>query len=110
MKFWLKVLLLIIIGVPVVALALANKQSVQLSADPFGDANKALSLSLPLFLVMFAALVLGMVIGGLLTWIGQSKHRRAARKAKADAASLRAQAAKPAATGTAVVTGNLSNA
>lgn len=110
MKFWLKLLLLLVIGIPVVAIALANKQMVQISADPFGDASKALSLSLPLFLIIFGALIVGMVIGGLLTWIGQGKHRRAARMARADAANLRAQSAKPAATGTNVVTSNLSAA
>ncbi len=104
MKFWLKLLVLVIIGVLVVAIALANKEIVQVSANPFGTTDKALSLSVPLFLVMFALFIVGMVFGGILTWFGQGKHRRAARQAKAEAANLRTQAAKPDVAGTAVTT------
>ncbi|MBV1706461.1 MAG: DUF1049 domain-containing protein [Hyphomicrobiales bacterium] len=104
MKFWLKLLVLVIIGVLVVAMALANKEIVQVSANPFGTPDKALSIGVPLFLVMFAMFMAGMVFGGVLTWFGQGKHRRAARQAKAEAASLRTQVARPEATGSAVTT------
>ena len=104
MKFWLKLLVLVIIGTLVVAIALANKEMVQVSANPFGTPDKSLSASVPLFLVMFAMFIAGMVFGGVLTWFGQGKHRRAARKAKAEAANLRMQVTKPEVTGTAVAT------
>ncbi len=115
MKFWLKLLLLVVIGVPVVAVALANKQMVPISADPTGNADKMLTVSLPLFVVVFASLLVGMLIGGIITWVGQGKHRRAARRAKSEAANLRAQMAQPGqsagpATGNAVMTTPLSPA
>ena len=61
--------------------------------DPFAGSPPENSLKLPLFLVAFAALVLGVFLGGIAAWFGQGKHRKAARLAKADLARLRAETA-----------------
>ena len=49
-------------------------------------------MALPLFVVVFATLMLGVLIGGFASWIGQGRHRRAARQARAEVERLRADA------------------
>lgn len=83
-----------VIGVPVgivlVALAVANRAPVRLSLDPFRPDAPALSVELPLFLIFFAVLMLGVVIGGAAVWFNQGRHRRAERRLRHEAERLRA--------------------
>ncbi|MEP9380251.1 lipopolysaccharide assembly protein LapA domain-containing protein [Aquabacter sp. CN5-332] len=76
----------LIIGIPVcvlvVALAVANRRLVTLSFNPFSPDTGALSVSVPLFAVIFAALILGVVLGGAVAWFGQGRFRREARRAR----------------------------
>ena len=57
-----------VFGVPAVviagALAIANRQSVVFSFDPFSSDHPALAFSLPLYLLLFVAVALGIVLGG----------------------------------------------
>ncbi|TCT00551.1 lipopolysaccharide assembly protein LapA domain-containing protein [Aquabacter spiritensis] len=79
-------ILSLIIGIPlailVVALAVANRRPVTLSFDPFNPDTTALAVSLPLFGVIFAALILGVVLGGAAAWLRQGRYRREARRAR----------------------------
>ncbi len=90
MKSALRLFIFIIIGLPMIAFAIANRHSVEIGLDPFASGPTENALKLPLFLVAFAALVLGVFLGGIAAWLGQGKHRKAARLAKADLARLRA--------------------
>ena len=63
-----------------VALAVANRHSVVLKLDPVRPDNPAVVVNLPFYGYLFAALVLGMLIGGALTWFGQGKFRRRLRQ------------------------------
>lgn len=76
----------LLIGIPacilVVALAVANRKMVTLSLDPFNPETPALALSAPLFAVVFAALIVGVIIGGLVAWMGQGRFRREARRSR----------------------------
>ena len=74
--------------VVIVAFAVANRQAVTVSFDPFSSASPAYAATLPLFAVLFAVLILGVLIGGIAAWIGQSKWRRTARKLDADVRAL----------------------
>lgn len=51
-----------------------------MSLDPFNSADPAFSVSMPFFVFLFAALLLGMVIGSVATWFKQGKHRKNARE------------------------------
>ena len=84
--FWL---VLIPCSIVLVIFALANRQRVILSLDPF-SAN-ATGLELPLFLVVFAVLGFGALIGAFLTWNAQRPWRIAARKSEKEIAALRSQ-------------------
>jgi uncharacterized integral membrane protein len=84
---------LIPLGVILVVFAVANHHMVTVSFDPFNSSDPALSLTLPLFVVIIAVAILGVVAGGCATWFGQRRWRRAARHHEADAREIRAQLA-----------------
>ncbi len=73
---WLITIFLAVIGTVV---ALANRQPVLLSADPFSADAPAASIELPLFMPLFGAVLLGMIIGSMVTWWSQGRFRKAAR-------------------------------
>jgi len=85
-----------IIGVPVaiilIVLSVANREPVQLRLDPFSAADPAVAYTLPFFLHLFAALILGMAIGGVAVWFGQGRHRREARRERSKAKKFEEQA------------------
>jgi uncharacterized integral membrane protein len=88
------VLVLIPLAIVLVALAVANRASVAFTIDPFNPGNPGLTTSLPLFVLLFAALALGLVVGSLATWFRQGRYRKAASTpaAKAGGAGLPAPA------------------
>jgi uncharacterized integral membrane protein len=79
----LKRILTILIAFPAAAvlitLAIANRHAVTLVLDPFNPTAPLVSLSLPFYVYVFGALILGVVMGGLATWANQARWRRQAR-------------------------------
>jgi uncharacterized integral membrane protein len=73
-----------IILIPIVLLlvmfAVANRQIVTLSYDPFDAANPAYAVTVPLFVLIFVLVVLGVLLGGVAAWLRQGRWRRAARR------------------------------
>src|SRR4051812_6610233 len=63
-----------------VAFAVANRQPVTLSFDPFSASAPAYALTLPLFIIVFALLIIGVLLGGVAMWLGARHKRRARRK------------------------------
>jgi uncharacterized integral membrane protein len=84
-------LVLIVVALVLISFAVANRQVVTVSLDPFDQANPALALSQPLYLFIFALLIGGVVLGGCAAWLRQSKWRTRARRAEAQVNVLRAQ-------------------
>jgi uncharacterized integral membrane protein len=76
------------LAVVIIAFAVANRQAVTVSFDPFSATNPAYAATLPLFAVIIVTLILGVLIGGIAAWIRQSKWRRIARKLDADGRAL----------------------
>ena len=93
-------LVLIVVFVPLavvlVALAVANRELVALTLDPFHPGNPALTLELPLFVFLFLALVVGVLIGGAATWFKQGRFRKLARQREQEVRSLRDAAVRAA--------------
>lgn len=87
----LKGLVLLPVAVLVVLLAVANRGPVLLSLDPVSP-TPVFSVALPLYAALFAAVALGMVVGGSAAWLAQGKHRRARREHRRDAERLRREA------------------
>jgi uncharacterized integral membrane protein len=80
--------ILVPLAVIIVALAVANRQIVTVSFDPFSAEHPAASLTLPLFALVIVLLVLGVLIGGIAAWLRQSKWRRTARRLEREIADL----------------------
>jgi uncharacterized membrane protein YciS (DUF1049 family) len=81
MKTFLKLIVLVPLAVIAVAFAVANRQHTVISFDPFATDVPAFALSGPLFLVLLIVVVAGVVIGGVASWLGQGRVRRALRLA-----------------------------
>lgn len=80
--FWIVVFPLAVI---VVLFAVANSASVVVSLDPFSRQNSAFSFSTPLFIVIFASIIVGIVIGGTASLAHRYRLWRAMRRAEEEA-------------------------
>jgi hypothetical protein len=85
-------LLLIVLGLVLIAVAIANRQVVTVSLDPFDQADPALAVSQPMYRVVFVVLIAGVVIGGCAAWLRQARWRGRARRAEAQLGALRGSA------------------
>ncbi len=81
-------LIVIPLAALIIAFAVANRQMVTVSFDPTSSTNPAYAVPLPLFVLIFILLILGVIIGGIAAWLRQSPWRRTARKLDADARAL----------------------
>ena len=75
-----------------ITLAVANRHTARLILDPFRPEQPALSVEMPFYFYLFGALVVGVVLGGVATWLGQSHWRKSARQRAQDSARWRAEA------------------
>lgn len=80
------------VAVLVIGVAVANRHSVKFSLDPLSTSDPLFSAEMPLFILLLAAVLVGLMIGGAASWINQGKYRRAAREGLHDAARWRRQA------------------
>ena len=80
--------ILVPLAVVIIAFAVANREVVAVSLDPFSAEHPAASLTLPLFALVIVLLILGVLIGGIATWLRQSKWRRTARRLEREIADL----------------------
>ncbi len=83
MRKFVGLVIYIPIAVLIIALAVANRQAVTFSLDPFNPDNPALSFGVPLFLLLFLTLILGMFLGSIATWLRQAPYRKMARQHRA---------------------------
>jgi uncharacterized integral membrane protein len=88
---FLKALVLVPVAIVVILLAVANRGPVTLSLDPFAREMSALKVTVPIFVLIFAAVMAGVLIGGAAAWLAQGKNRRAARGQRREAERLRAE-------------------
>jgi uncharacterized integral membrane protein len=84
-------LIVVPLVVVIVTFAVANRQAVTVSFDPFSSTSPAYAATLPLFALIFVLLILGALIGGIAAWLRQGKWRRTARKLDADVRELRGE-------------------
>jgi uncharacterized integral membrane protein len=93
MRKFLSALVLIPLGVFFVIFAVANRHLVTVSFDPFNSTYPTVGVTLPLFVVIIAVAIIGVVAGGTATWFRQRHWRRSARQHEAEARAARAQLA-----------------
>lgn len=93
-KRLISLLFLIPIGIVVITLAVANRQPVDVSLVAGIEGQSVVLFSPPLFVLLFAMLIIGMVIGSFATWLTQGKHRKIARERKVEVTKLGFEAEK----------------
>jgi uncharacterized integral membrane protein len=89
MRKFFTALVLIPLGLIFVVFAVANRHMVTVSFDPFNSSDPAIGVTMPLFVVIIAVAIAGVVAGGSATWFRQRRWRRAARQHEADAREAR---------------------
>jgi uncharacterized integral membrane protein len=94
MRKFFSTLFAILLGLISVTFAVANRHFVTVSFDPFNSANPAIYVSMPLFALIIVVAIFGVIVGGMATWFGQRRWRRAARAHEADARTVRGQLAE----------------
>ena len=92
LKRFIQLLVLLPIGIVIVSLAVANRHIVQLALDPLSPEQPALEYQLPLSAIIFGALIVGIIIGGVATWLKQGRNRKAARENRYEAKKWRNEA------------------
>jgi uncharacterized integral membrane protein len=86
--------ILIPLGILIVGFAVANRQAVTISFDPFDASHPAYALTLPLFVTIILLVILGVILGGIAAWLRQGKWRASARRAEAQNRELSAEVAQ----------------
>jgi uncharacterized integral membrane protein len=81
-------LVLIPFAVVFISFAVANRQTVVVSFDPFDQTNPAVSFSMPLFVLILLLMIVGVIVGGFAAWLRQGKWRWRARIAEAQTREL----------------------
>jgi uncharacterized integral membrane protein len=84
-------LIVVPLAVVIIAFAVANRQTVTVSFDPLDPSQPAYAMAMWLFVPIFAALILGVIIGGSASWLRHGRWRRAARRLEREASELRAR-------------------
>lgn len=83
-----------LLAIVLLVVALANRGAVTLRLLP-EEAGQFLglgwSLQLPLFLVILAAVLLGLLLGYVFEWGRAARHRRSARRQQKEAAALKTE-------------------
>ena len=93
MRKFLSALVLVPLGLFFVVFAVANRHLVTVSFDPFNSSYPTVGVTLPLFVVIIAVAIIGVVAGSSATWFRQRHWRRSARQHEADAQRARTQLA-----------------
>ena len=85
------ILILVPLGIVIVMFAVANRETVTVSFDPFDTVNPAFALRTPLYALIFVLVGLGVLVGGVAAWLKQHKWRSRVRRAEAEARDLRSR-------------------
>ena len=85
MKRLLSLIVLIPVAIALILFSVLNRKLVTLSLDPFGTSDSYLSITLPLFLFLFLAFLIGIFLGGMVTWLIQGKFRKQAHIQRVEA-------------------------
>ena len=90
MRKFVTIVILVPLTVVIVMFAVANREIVAVSFDPFDAARPAYAVKMPMFILIFVLVGIGVVIGGIAAWLRQHKWRVRARRAETEARELRA--------------------
>jgi uncharacterized integral membrane protein len=94
MRRFLTLVIVVPIAAVVVILSVANRGAVTFSLDPIGAGSTGWAATAPLYVFLFAAVIAGVIIGGIGAWVRQGRWRQAARAERANAVRLAAEVAR----------------
>jgi uncharacterized integral membrane protein len=94
LKKIVNLVVLVPIGIVLIVLSVANRQPVRIALNPFRPEDSLLSMTAPFFVFLFLALILGMIIGAVATWVSQHKYRKRARVEATEAVKWQTEADK----------------
>lgn len=77
-----------VVAVTAILFAVSNRVPVSITIWPFPFA-----LDVGLFVIVLASVFAGFVVGALVTWVAQGKHRRKVRRQRSEIRSLEADLA-----------------
>ena len=83
-------ILMILAAAAMIAFAVANRTLVTVSFDPFDPTDPAYVATMPLYLLAFAVLILGAIVGGI-AGSNQGKRRQECRRLEAELGRVRAE-------------------
>jgi len=75
-------------------LAVANRQIVQFSLDPTSTTAPAIAVTMPLYLLLFLAVLFGVLLGGLVVAIRRRPRRSATARSSTTGSLTRALSSK----------------
>ena len=81
------------VSILVIGFAVANRQWVDVSFDPFDATQPFASIGMPLWALLFCGLFIGAIAGWIVCWFGQSKWRKSTRNALAELRRAHGEAA-----------------
>ncbi|MBR0692388.1 lipopolysaccharide assembly protein LapA domain-containing protein [Bradyrhizobium lablabi] len=93
MRKFFTALVVIPLGLIFIIFAVANRHWVTVSFDPFNSVTPMIAVTLPLFVVIIASAILGVIAGSTASWFRQRHWRRAARQNEAETRQARAELA-----------------
>ncbi|HEY0910049.1 MAG TPA: DUF1049 domain-containing protein, partial [Bradyrhizobium sp.] len=73
MRKFFSTVTVLVLGAIFVVFAVANRHLVTVSFDPFNSTDPSVAVRLPLFIVMIAVAMLGVLAGGMMTWFRQRR-------------------------------------
>ena len=94
MKKLVRYLVIVPLAIVFIILAVANRQIVTLSLDPFSVSDPSIYIRMPLFILILAGILVGVLAGGMAAWLRQGKWRREAREKSDEASRWRAEASR----------------
>lgn len=79
-----------------IVFALANRHFVVVSFNPFAPVDGAVTpgYGVPLFVVLYVVLLVGVLLGGIATWFAQGHHRRREKHWRREAHMLNSELEK----------------
>ena len=82
------VIIILPIAIVLIALAVANRGGVDFTIDPCHPGNPVLTVHWPLFVYLFIAMAIGLMVGSMATWLRQGQYRKQAREKAAEVRRL----------------------
>ncbi|MEX6508529.1 lipopolysaccharide assembly protein LapA domain-containing protein [Jiella sp. M17.18] len=87
----LSFIILVPLAIILVIFCVANRESVPVSLDPLGNMPQ-FAFQAPLFILLMGSVIIGVVLGGLGTWLTQAHYRRKSWKRKHELERTRREA------------------